>query len=159
MLADSVRAGNLPQFLLLGDYTFTENRFNVNEDIATVSVLGDWNFFDSGRNRHQAAELDQTAESLIRMRTDVETFIALQVRQAWLELESTRERIEVIRTALESANENLRISRNRYSEGAEINTVVLDAVTLRTDAYNRYYTSVYDAILASNKLRRAVGDL
>jgi len=157
--ADSVRAGNLPQFLLLGDYTFIENRFNLNEDIATVSVLGDWNFFDSGRNRHQAAELDQTAEGLIRLRTDVETFIALQVRQAWLELESTRERIEVNRTALESANENLRISRNRYGEGAVINTVVLDAVTLRTDAYNRFYTSVYDAILASIKLRRAVGEL
>ena len=95
---------------------------------------------------------------MIRLRSDVESIVALQVRQAWLDLESTRKRIDVNEAALESANENLRVARDRYNEGTVINTVVLDAVTLRTGAYNRYYTSVYDAILASMRLRRAVGE-
>jgi outer membrane protein len=157
--AQAVKSGNLPQFFVMGSYNFAENRFLVNEALTTVSIVGDWNFFDSGRNKHKSEQLMQTAEGLIRTRTDVETKIALQVRQAWLALQTAQEQVEVNRAAIESAEENLRVSRNRYEQGTVTNTVVLDAVTLRTGAYDRLHNSVYDVAVAWIRLRRAVGDL
>ena len=77
----------------------------------------------------------------------------------WLDLDSTRKRVRVNRDALENADENLRVSRNRYRNGAGTNTEVLDAQTLRTETYSTYYRSVYDAALAHMKLLRAAGTL
>ena len=157
--AEAVKSGNLPQFSVQGSYNFVENRFLVNEALTTVSIVGDWNFFDSGRNKHKSEQLMHTAEGLIRTRTDVETKIAFQVRQAWLTLQTAQKQVEVNREAIKSAEENLRVSSNRYQQGTVTNTVVLDAVTLRTGTYDRYHNSVYDVVLAWMQLRRAVGDL
>jgi outer membrane protein TolC len=88
----------------------------------------------------------------------VETKIALQVRDAWRRLETARERVSVSRATIESAEENVRVARNRYSQGVGTNTVVLEAETLRTQAYSNYYSSVYSAVQALMQLGRAVGD-
>ena len=61
--------------------------------------------------------------------------------------------------ALESADENLRVSKNRFQQGAGTNTEVLDAQTLRTQAYSNYYRSLYNAVLADVQLLRAIGVL
>jgi outer membrane protein len=157
--ADAVKADSLPQFFAVGGYNSVENRYFVNEVFTTVSVVGEWNLFDSGRNKHKSEQLMQSAEALIRTRTDVETKIALQVRSAWLAVHTAREQLAVNETAIESADENLRVSRNRYEQETVTNTVVQDAVTLRTAAYNLYHNSKYDIAIATMRLRRAVGDL
>ena len=64
----------------------------------------------------------------------------------------------VSRATIKSAEENLKVARNRYSEGVGTNTVVLDAETLRTEAYSNYYSSVYKAVQQLMQLGRAVGD-
>lgn len=157
--AQSLEAGNLPQIAALGSYNYAENSFFVNETIASVSLVVDWNFFDSGRIKNKSAQLMQTAEGLIRTRMDIESKIALQVRQAWLTLQTTEKQVEVNKTAIKSSDENLRVSRSQYQQGVATNTVVLDAVTLRTGAYNLYYNSIYDVALSRMRLHRAVGDL
>ena len=95
---------------------------------------------------------------MLRQRTDVETKITLQVRDAWRRLETTKERIQVNREAIKSAEENLQVARNRYKQGATTNTVVLDAETLRTRTYSNYYNSVYATVQHLMRLGRAVGD-
>jgi outer membrane protein TolC len=158
-LAHSTRAGKLPQFMLSGGFGFTENRFLDNEAFNNVAVLGEWNFWDSGRKRNRSAQLEQSAEALLRKRSNVESLIALQVKQAWHNLDSAQEQVNVNQQALNSADENLRVSRNRYQEGAGTNTEVLDAQTLRTQAYSNYYRSLYDSVLAEMQLLRAIGTL
>jgi outer membrane protein TolC len=156
--ACSVRASGLPQIGVRGGVDYMENRYLDNETINSVGVFGAWNFFDAGRKRHRAMQLDHSAEALLRARSDLESFITLQVRQAWLDLNTLRQRVDVNRKTIDSADENLRVAGNRYREGAGTNTEVLDAEMLRTQAYNNYYGSLYDAILAEMRLRRAVGD-
>ncbi len=156
--ADVVRASYKPQIAVEGGFQFIENRFLDNEAFNRVALMGEWNVFDMGRKRHSAVKLDQSAEAVLRQRNDVETKIALQVRDAWRRLETARERVSVSRATIESAEENLRVARNRYSQGVGTNTVVLDAETLRTQAYSNYYSSVYSAVQALMQLGRAVGD-
>lgn len=156
--ADVVRAGYLPQIAVEGGFQYIENKFLDNEAFSRVSVVGEWNVLDLGRKRNTAVKLEQNAEALIRQRADVETKIALQARDAWRRLETTKERILVNREAIKSAEENLQVASNRYNQGAGTNTEVLDAETLRTSTYSNYYSSVYAATLALMQLSRAVGD-
>jgi outer membrane protein TolC len=158
-LADSIHAGRLPQVVLSGGFSYTENRFLDNETFNDVSVLADWNFWDSGRKRHRSAQLEQSAEALLRKRTNVESLIMLQVKKAWHDLDNAQQQLRVAQRALESADENLRVSRNRYQQGAGTNTEVLDAQTLRTEAYSNYYGSLYVSVLAEMQLLRAIGTL
>jgi outer membrane protein TolC len=158
-LGDSIDAGNCPQIVLDGGFSYIENRFLENETFNDVGVLAEWNFWDSGRKRHRVAQLKQTAEALLRKRMNVESLITLQVKQAWHELDTAKQQVVVNESTLKSADENLRVSRDRYEEGEGTNTEVLDAQTLRTQAYSNYYRSIYDSVLAEMKLRRAIGTL
>ena len=154
----AVRAGNKPQFNIRGGFDFIENRFFENEAFASIAVVGEWKFFDAGGIRQKATALEQEAEALVRQRNDVETKILLQVRDTWQQLQTTRERVVVNRNTLASAEENLKVAKNRYIQGAGTNTEVLDAETLRTQTYSNYYQSVYNSVRALMGLSRAVGD-
>ena len=99
---------------------------------------------------HRAAE-DQ--------RADGEALIALQVRQAWLGVEEARERVQVTGDAVEQAEENLRIARERYGAGLGTQTQLLEAETLRVQALTNRDNAVLDASLARLRLARAVGSL
>jgi outer membrane protein TolC len=156
--AHALRAGYKPQFALRGGWDFIENRNLRNEGYASLMVVGQWNMFDTGRKHHQAARLEQSAEAILRRRSDIESIIRLQVRDAWRELETTRQRVQVNRATLKRADENLRVAKNRYDQGAGTNTEVLDAETLRSTTYGNYYTSLYDALQALMQLSRAAGD-
>ncbi len=157
--AKSIRAGNRPQIVLDGGYSFIENRFLEHESFNNVAVLAEWNFWDAGRKGNRTAQLEQSAEGLLRKRTHLESMITLQVKKAWHDLDSTQQQVDVNQAALESADENLRVSIARYQQGAGTNTEVLDAETLRTRAYSNYYSSLYDSLLAEMQLQRAMGTL
>ena len=157
--AASLLAGNLPQVGAHGDYAFQENRFRSPEGIAAVGVGVDWNLWDGGKNRHKANSLLQRAESLCRIRADLESRIHLEVRQAWLSYQEAQRRIEVTREAVRHAEENLRINHKRYEFGTGTNTEVLDAVIRRAVTDRNYYHANYDAVFAVLRLRRAAGDL
>ena len=158
-LGDSIEAGKYPQIVLDGGFSYIENKFLDNETFNNVAVLAEWNIFDSGRKRHRTAQLKQTAEALLRKRMNVESVIALQVKQAWLDLDSAQQQVAVNQSTLESADENLRVSSERYQEGVGTNTEVLDAQTLRTQIYSNYYRSIYNSVLAEMQLQRAIGIL
>ncbi len=157
--AKSIHAGKKPQIVLDGGYNFIENRFLAQENYNHVAVQAEWNFWDAGRKGHRAAQLEQSAEALLRKRSHLESMITLQVKKAWHSLDSAQQQIDVNQRGLESADENLRVSKNRYQAGEGTNTEVLDAQTLRTQAYSNYYSSLYDSVLAEMQLLRAVGNL
>jgi outer membrane protein TolC len=157
--AVSLRAKDHPQFGLWGQYAFEENRFRTPEGIASVGVGVTYDVFDGGRNRHQAAALSQRAEGLMRLRADLESLIALEVRRAWLDIQETRRRLDVTSEAIQRAEENLRVARKRYLAGVGISTEVLDAETLRTQARQNRDNAAYDGVLAVLRLRHALGEL
>ncbi len=157
--AESLRGKDGPQMELLAEYAFEENRFQTPEGITSVGVAASWNLFDAGRIRHRVTALRQQAEAMARRKAELESIIALQVRRAWLDVEETRQRIEVTRRALEQADENFRVASNRYTAGVGTNTEVLDAETLRTKTYHNHDNATYDAVLATIRLHHAAGEL
>jgi outer membrane protein len=157
--AASERAKNGPQVQVMGGYLYQENRYVDPNGVAGVLLGVQWNAFDMGRARNDANALSEKAEAATRMRRDAESMIALEVRQRYLEIETARQRSQVARQAMAQADENLRVARDRYHSQVGTYTEVLDAETLRVQAYNNYFDSSYQAVLAGLRLRRAVGSL
>jgi outer membrane protein TolC len=157
--AESERGKTGPQVQVQGGYLYQQDRYIDPNGIAGVMVGVQWNALDMGRARSRASALSDKAEALIRLRRDAESMIALEVRQRWLELETARQRVVVARQTTTQADENLRVARDRYQHQMGTNTEVLDAETLRIQAYTNLYDSSYQAVLAGLRLRRAVGVL
>jgi len=81
------------------------------------------------------------------------------VHSAWLQLNETNARIKLASHAVEQADENLRVVRDRYRNGEGTNTEVLDAEGLRTLSRSNYDNAQYDAAFARYRLQRATGTL
>lgn len=158
-LATVERSRVLPQVSLNAGYNYLENQFLDDEEFAVAGVGVQWALFDGGQSRKRAAALERNRRAADEQRADVESYVALQVRQAWLDVEETRRRIEVTAGAVEQAEENLRIARERYGVGLGTQTQLLEAETLRVQALTNRDDAMLDAGLARLRLARAVGSL
>jgi len=157
--AAAIQAKKAPQVALAGGYLYQQDKYIEPNGLAGVGLGVEWNVFDSGRLSNQAAALSEKAEAVIRTRMDLESLIALEVRQKWLDLQTALQRIDVARQATAQADENLQVVRDRYQQQTGTNTEVLDAETLFVQAYTNFYNSTYEAVLARLRLSRAVGNL
>ncbi|TWT81343.1 Outer membrane efflux protein [Planctomycetes bacterium CA13] len=148
-----------PQVGAAGGFSFLENENLTHQGFWSASLLAEWTIFDGGVARNKAASLRQQASALARLKRDLESRIALQVRQAWLNLQNATDRINVTEKSVEQAEENLKVALDRYRKEVGTNTEVLDAQTLLVQSRNNYYAANYDAALARVMLDRATGSL
>lgn len=157
--AAAIRAESGPHLALTGGYTFQENQYQIHEGQWGVNLGMQWKIFDAGLIRDKASSTEHRAAALERQYEDLLTNIQLQVRQYWLDTQETVKRIKVSQISIAQAEENLAVNRDRYENGLSTNTDVLSAVTLQTRSQNNHANAVYDAVLASLRLKRAVSDL
>jgi outer membrane protein TolC len=158
-LARTERSRVLPQVSLMGGYNYLENAFLDDEEFASAGIGVHWALFDGGQSRKRASALERSGRATRERREDVASLIALQVRQAWLDVEETRERVRVTADAVDQAEENLRIARERYGAGLGTQTQLLEAETLRVRALTNRDNAQLDSGLARLRLARAVGAL
>jgi outer membrane protein TolC len=118
-----------------------------------------WALFDGGQARKRAAALERSKRATEQQRADAQSLIELQVRQTWLDVSETQQRIRVTADAVEQSEENLRIARERYGAGLGTQTQLLEAESLRVQALTNRDNAVLDAGLARLRLARAVGAL
>ena len=157
--SDAARASSRPQLALTGGYMFLENEFLDDDAFWMAGVSLQWNLFDGGHARKQAAALDSRASAVGHQRADLETMIALQVRRAWFDRVEAESRVGVAESAVTQAQENLRVVRNRYSAGASTNVEVLDAEALREQSLSNRDDARFELVLAKLRLARAIGSL
>jgi len=153
------RADVLPQVAVVGAYVYHQNEALKDNSNGTAAVGMVWTPFDGGTSRARQDAARQSAMAITRAREEAESGIRLQVRQAWLAEQEARERVEVARVAVEQAEENFRVVTRGFQEGLVNHTEALDASTMRTTAKSNFANAQYDAILASQRLKRAVGIL
>jgi outer membrane protein len=157
--AAAARAARRPQVALRGGYAYLENEFLNREDFWFVSLGVRFNVFDSGRSRHTSSALESQAAAVAAERRDRGAAIALEVQRAWSELTNARQRIEVASGAVQQAEENLRVVRDRYRNGEGTNTEALDAEALRVRSASNLAAAHFDMRFSELKLARAVGAL
>jgi outer membrane protein len=157
--ADAARGARRPQLALNGGYAYLENSFLNREDYWFVALGVRFNVFDSGRSRHASAALELQSAAVADDRRYRESEIELEVHRASTDLTTARARLDVATGAVQQAEENMRIVRDRYRNGEGTNTEVLDAEALRAQSAGNFDTAGYDLRLAELALARAVGAL
>ena len=158
-LARTERSRVLPQVALSGGYQYLENQFLDDETVGMAGIGVQWALFDGGQSRKRAAALERNRRATEQQRADASSQIELQVRQAYLGIQESRQRVIVTAQAAEQADENLRIARERYTAGLGTQTQLLQAETLRVQALRNRDDASLDAGLAQLRLARAVGAL
>ena len=158
-LAKVERSRVLPQVSVSGGYNYLENQFLDDDAFVMAGVGVQWALFDGGVSRKRAAALERSRRATEEQRADVESLVALQVRQAWLDVDETRQRVGVTGDAVDQAEENLRIARERYGAGLGTQTQLLEAETLRVRALTNRDNAALDEGLARLRLARSVGAL
>lgn len=157
--ARSENASRWPQVGLMADYQHLENQVLDDEDFALLGVGFSWTLFDAGRIKERANALQSASRAVARDRDDLQSRVALEVRQAWLDVREAAARVPLTREAVEQSEENLRVGRELYGVGLATNTVVLDAEALRLGAVSNYDNAVLDVALGNLRLKRVIGEL
>ncbi|HLA40387.1 MAG TPA: TolC family protein [Candidatus Glassbacteria bacterium] len=130
-LAVSLRAEARPGVRLFARGSFARpgiDQFR-NEWISygSAGVAFDWNFLDWGRSGSRADETLARRGELTANRRIRSQEIALQLERARLESEETGQRLDLARSAVQSAEERFRIVDNLFGQGQVTNTEFLDA--------------------------------
>ncbi|MDY6856973.1 MAG: TolC family protein [Thermodesulfobacteriota bacterium] len=147
--ADYIKAGDSPDV--------SGSDFHLSESWQATAALS-WTFWQWGKSYYSVSEEKSQKRQLIHKRSGLKDTIRFQVKEAILDLEEAKKNIPTTKKAVLQAEENLRVSNERYENQLTTTTEVLDAQTLLTQARLNYYHSLYDYSLAEARLQRAMGE-
>jgi outer membrane protein TolC len=160
----SARGGWWPQIYLIGDYNYMRpnsrifpavDQFDKTWDV-TLSVSFDiWNWWQTGYQSNQAqAQLAQAQESLSMLKDGV----MLEVTQSYLGVNQFKERKAVAEQGVQQAEENYRVTDEKYKIGMTPNSELLDAEVALLQARLNLTQSLVDYELSMARLSRAIGE-
>ncbi len=158
------RSGWYPQIFLVSNYNYlrpnsrifpTKDEFKGTWDVSVSLSYDLWNWNTSGSQSTQAeAQLSQTEQALSQMKDGV----LLDVTQSYLTVNQTNERAAVARKGVEQAEENYRVTNERYKKGLNVNSDLLDAEVALLQAKLNYTQSLIEYELSSARLSRSIGE-
>ena len=125
----------------------------------TAGVSLNFNVFDGGANRARLAAAHYRQNQAKAQVEQMAAAVKLQVREAYLNLTTAQQRVEVSRQAQSEAEESLRIIQNRYEAGLATITDLLQVETAHTSAQKNYLNALFDYRLSYAALELATGEL
>jgi len=159
----AAKAGFYPQVFLSGNYYYLRpnprympalDRFKGTWDLGIAVSFDVWNWGQTKSQTDQAkAQLAQARDA----RKLLEDQAVLEVTQSRLTLTQTRQKTKLAAQAVGQAEENLRVTRERFKQGVALNSDVLDAdLALLRAKMNRTQAEI-DVVLALARLEKALG--
>ena len=90
---------------------------------------------------------------------ETKELISLEVQQAYIQLNESAKRVELSGTSLEQAEENLRLSNDRFKAGTIIGKDVLEAQTIWQQAYSNIIRAKVEYKINEANLKKALGEM
>jgi outer membrane protein len=160
----SARGGWWPQIYLVGNYNYlrpnsrifpTIDQFKDTWDVTLSLSLDIWNWYQTGYQANQAqAQLAQAQEGLSMMKDGV----MLEVTQSYLGVNQFKERKAVAEQGVKQAEENYRVSDDKYKKGLMPNSELLDAEVALLQAKLNLTQSLVDYELSMARLSKSIGE-
>jgi outer membrane protein TolC len=160
----AVRSAFLPQVTLSGNYYYLRpnprilpslDRFKGTWDVGVSVSFDIWNWGQTKRQTEQAeARLGQAREA----RKALEDQAVLEVTQCRLSLARAGEKVRVAGQAVGQAEENLRVTRERFKQGVALSSDVLDAEVALLQAKLGRTQAAIDQVVAQARLEKALGE-
>ena len=160
----AARSGFYPQVYLTGNYYYLRpnprilpslDRFKGTWDLGVSLSFDVWNWGQTKRQAEQAeARLGQARDA----RKALEDQAVLEITQCRLSLARAGEKVRVAGQAVSQAEENLRVTRERFRQGVALSSDVLDAEVAVLQAKLGRTQAAVDQVLAQARLEKALGD-
>ncbi len=154
---NAARAEYMPSFFLSGGYQYQANQYQVHQDNWSVIAGVNINLSSGGATSARVGMVKGELLSLRITRDKIVDAVRLDVKNAYLDIQSSAQRIEVMKTSVAQAEENLRLQRLRYQEGVGTAIEVLDAVTLLSTAQSNSWRALYEYERAEAGLLSSMG--
>ena len=122
-----------------------------------VSVNVNWNFFDSGRAKSQAAEAAAIVTATRERLAEFDSLVSADIRQRLLDLESSQAMVRAASDAVRSAADASRVVSDRFGAGVATSTDVLVAQVAQLEAELVRTRALAGVRLAEARLDRALG--
>ncbi len=159
------RSDFFPAVSVVGNYTRFGDEPSVSgspyQDMESwyVMAVASWNFWDWGKTKFRVDASRARENQAINSAKELNDQITLEIKNAYLLLQEAENQITVSEKVIEQAEENFRISEERYKERVATSTEVLDAQTLLTRAKSQYANALGDYNINYARLQRAMGTI
>jgi len=164
-LVNAARSEYFPTLGLTANYgRFGDNTSLTGSDFKDAEswyVMGvaSWNFWEWGKTKFRVDAGRAKENQALGAQIELNDQIALEIKYASLILQEAEKQIAVSQKVIEQAEENFRISEERYKERVATSTEVLEAQTLLTKAKSEYANALGDYNINYAKLQRAMGTI
>jgi outer membrane protein TolC len=162
-LVQAAQSEYLPTLSLVGNYTRSGDNPSVSgsdfKDAENWYVMGvaSWNFWEWGKTKFRVDAGRARETQALEAAKELNDLITLEIKNAYLNLQEAEKQIAVSQKVIEQADENFRITQERFKERVATSTEVLDAQTLLTKAKAQYANALGDFSISQAKLDRAMG--
>jgi len=150
----------LPNIILAGNYNYKrpnreyESKFYKSWD---VSLVAQFNIFDWGGTHYKIANSKYQYMQMEEGKALLKNGIILEVTQACFELEEAQKRLTATEETIQQAEENYRVTDEKFKQNMATNTDLLDANTMLTQAKINHITALADYKVALAKLDKVIG--
>lgn len=153
----AAQAGYVPQLKAFASYDLDSGDANHFKDSWVAGVSVELNVFDGFLTRGKIREANANLEAARQQERKVALAVALETRQAQLNLEEAQARLDTTGKSVAQAEESVQLTKDRYANGLALLTQLLDAETALTAARQRRTAAETDVLIAQAALDRALG--
>lgn len=152
-----------PQISLVGNYYYSrpnqrilpaQDKFNGTWDAGVNLSLNVWDWLTTS---HQTEQAEATLTQSIDMMGTIKDNITLEVTQNYLNVNQAKQKIQISKQAVEQAEENMRVTSDKFRNGLALSSDAIDAEVALLVAKTNYTNSIVDYELAKARLEKSVG--
>lgn len=160
--AKAARASRWPQLSAFANYRMNDlldsTRVNADNETLSAGLQLDWAIYSGGANRARARQEVIDAQLAEVQFADTREEIRFEAEQQYLNLGASFKNIQTATSAVELAEESLRLARLRFGAGVGIQSDVLESQTRLTEAEVNLVTAILDYNRALIGIQRAVSN-
>jgi outer membrane protein len=153
----AARAAQLPTLNAYAAYDTNSTSFLVHKEWFTTGLSFSMVIFNGGAQSAKVAERQKELLEAQDQFLERQDNISLDVKQAYLSAGQAFDSVKVAEKNQELAAENLRIFRDRYTQGLVTSTDVLIAEDAASRSKSNYYQALYDYHTALARLDNVIG--
>lgn len=152
-----------PQISLVANYYYsrpnqrilpTKDRFDGTWDAGVNLSLNVWDWLTTS---HQTEQAEAALTQSIDMMGSIKDNITLEVTQNYLNVNQAKQKIQISKQTVEQADENNRVTSDKFRNGLALSSDVIDAEVALLVAKTNYTNSIVDYELAKARLEKSIG--
>ena len=154
----------LPQIYLTGNYNYARPNSRIFpavdafKDTWDLTVSASWDIWNWGATADQTTQAQAQLSQAQDVYAQVRDNISLDVTQSYLSVQQSAQRISVAATSVKQAEENYRVTNEKFKNGLALNTDLLDAEVAQLQAKTNYTQALVDYEVALARLSKATGE-